>query len=103
MYAETVNAFGPVELGVGQAFAAQAAFVLANAQAYWDARLLGENMAQAMQSRSTIEQAKGVIIAGSGCTEDEAMQILIDQSQHQNVKLRDVAREIVNNAMRPRN
>jgi len=103
MYAEVERAFvDPDDVEVASAFASQAAFVLANAQAYWDARLLSENLEQAMRSRSTIEQAKGVIIATSGCTEDEAMQRLIEQSQHQNVKLRDIAREIVDNAMRRR-
>jgi GAF domain-containing protein len=100
MYAETERAFGPADVEVGNAFASQAAFVLANAQAYWDARVLSENMAQAMLSRAQIEQAKGIIIATSGCSADEAMDLLVTQSQHQNVKVRDLAREIVNNARR---
>jgi GAF domain-containing protein len=100
MYAETERAFGPCDVETGNAFASQAAFVLANAQAYWDARLLSENLEQAMRSRATIEQAKGIIISTSGCTEDEAMALLVQQSQHQNVKLREIAREIVDNAMR---
>jgi GAF domain-containing protein len=100
MYAESEGAFGAADCEVGSAFAAQAAFVLANAQAYWDARTLSENLAQAMVSRATIEQAKGIIIATSGCTEDEAMQLLVQQSQHQNVKVRDIAREIVENTTR---
>ena len=100
MYSETEQAFGAADLDVGNAFASQAAFVLANAQAYWDARLLSQNLEQAMLSRATIEQAKGIIIATSGCTEDEAMKVLVQQSQYQNVKVRDIAREIVDNAMR---
>ncbi len=100
MYSETERAFGSLDVEVGNAFASQAAFVLANAQAYWDARLLSENLGQAMRSRATIEQAKGIIISTSGCTEDEAMELLVQQSQHQNVKLREIAREIVDNAMR---
>jgi len=102
MYAEHVDAYSDDDIDAASGFVSQAAFVLANAQAYWDARLLSENLEQAMVSRSTIEQAKGVIIATSGCTEDEAMQLLIQQSQHQNVKLRDIAREIVDNAKRRR-
>jgi GAF domain-containing protein len=100
MYSETEAAFESEDLDVGAAFAAQAAFVLANSQAYWDARVLSENMAQAMQSRATIEQAKGIIMATSGCCPDEAMDLLVQQSQHQNVKVRDIAHEIVHNAMR---
>ena len=37
---------GSSDLEVGNAFASQAAFVLANAQAYWDARLLSQNLEQ---------------------------------------------------------
>lgn len=100
MYSETEGAFEPEDLEVGGAFASQAAFVLANAQAYWDARMFSENMTQAMQSRAQIEQAKGIIMGTSGCSADEAMSLLVQQSQHQNIKLRDIAREIVDNAMR---
>jgi GAF domain-containing protein len=100
MYSEEERAFAGADSEVANAFASQAAFVLANAQAYWDARMLSENMAQAMQSRAQIEQAKGIIMATSGCSADEAMDLLVQQSQHQNVKLRDIAREIVHNTMR---
>jgi AmiR/NasT family two-component response regulator len=81
-------------------FASQAAFLLANAQAYWDARTLSENLEQAMESRATIEQAKGIIMSTTRCNADEAMQLLIRQSQDQNIKLRELAAEIVRNASR---
>ena len=55
-----------------------------------------------MRSRATIEQAKGIIISTSACTEEEAMKLLVQQSQLQDVKLREIAREIVDNAMRRR-
>jgi len=100
MYAETENAFTDVDRDVGELFAAQAAFLLANAQAYWDARTLSENLEQAMVSRATIEQAKGIIMTTIGCGPDEAMQSLIRQSQDQNIKVRDLAQEIVRNASR---
>ena len=79
-------------------FASQAAFLLANAQAYWDARTLSENLEQAMLSRATIEQAKGIIMSSTGCDADEAFQMLIRQSQEQNIKLRDLADELVRNS-----
>ena len=100
MYAERERAFDGGDIEVASAFASQAAFLLVNAQAYWDARTLSENLEQAMLSRATIEQAKGVIIANTGCDAAGAMRLLIEQSQHQNVKLREVAHEIVENAAR---
>ena len=100
LYAEVEDAFSEQDQRLGELFATQAAFVLANSQAYWDARTLGENLEQAMKSRDTIEQAKGIIMATMHCDEHEAIRLLKEQSQSQNIKLRDVAAELVNNASR---
>jgi GAF domain-containing protein len=100
LYSEVERAYDEESRRVAMLFATQAAFVLANAQAYWDARTLSENLEQAMKSRAIIEQAKGAIMTTMGCDEDAAIQVLIDQSQRQNIKLREVADEIVRNASR---
>lgn len=100
MYAPTEEAFSERDVEIGMLFATQAAFLLANAQAYWDARTLSENLEQAMQSRAAIEQAKGIIMSSMGCGPDEAMEMLIRQSQEQNIKLRDLAVELVQNTAR---
>jgi GAF domain-containing protein len=100
LYAEAEDAFSEEDQRVAELFVTQAAFVLANAQAYWDARTLSENLQEAMKSRAVIEQAKGIIISTTGCDEDEAIRVLVQQSQSQNIKLRDIATEIVRNASR---
>lgn len=100
-YSRVEHAFGPAEAELGQRFADQAAFLLVNAKAYWDARSLAENLGEAMKSRAVIEQAKGIIIARTGGTGDDAFDVLRQQSQAENVKLRDIAAEIVRNAQRP--
>jgi hypothetical protein len=46
---------------------------------------------EALASRSTIDQALGVLMAQNRCTRDEAFGILRRASQHRNIKLRDVA------------
>jgi GAF domain-containing protein len=51
-----------------EVFARQSAIVLANAQVYWDARQLGENLQQAMRSRAVIDQAIGILLADGGRT-----------------------------------
>ncbi|HZX54482.1 MAG TPA: GAF and ANTAR domain-containing protein [Ilumatobacteraceae bacterium] len=102
LYAKTEQAFGAPDINTGQQFAMQAAFVLANAQAYWDSRVLSENLEAAMESRSVIEQAKGVIMNAQAKTADEAFDVLVAQSQHENVKLREIAKRIVTDASRPR-
>jgi AmiR/NasT family two-component response regulator len=54
----------------------------------------------AMEHRAVIEQAKGIIIGTSGCSPDEAFDLLRQQSQHMNRKIRDIAAEIVAAACR---
>jgi GAF domain-containing protein len=101
-YSTDEDAFAATDIEVGSTFAKQAAFVLANAQAYWDARTLSENLTQAMQSRAEIEQAKGIIMATAGLSADAAFEQLVKQSQHENVKVRDLATEIVRRSQRSR-
>ena len=48
-----------------------------------------------MESRATIEQAKGIIMAANHCSPDAAFDILRRASQNRNVKLRDIANDIV--------
>jgi GAF domain-containing protein len=100
LYAEVQGAFGDDDQRVAELFATQAAFLLANAQAYWDARTLSENLTQAMASRAEIEQAKGIIMATMGVDADAAFQQLRSQSQYENVKIRELAKEIVERAGR---
>ena len=89
------KAFSDEDVEVGIAFATQAAILLANAQAYWDAQQLSENVNAAMQSRAIIEQAKGILMGAQQCTADEAFQILVRISQRENRKLREIAEEFV--------
>jgi AmiR/NasT family two-component response regulator len=53
-----------------------------------------------MRSRAVIEQAKGMLMAAQGCDEDRAFKLLVQASQRENVKLRDIARRIVTSATR---
>ena len=64
--------------------------------AYWQAAQLSEQLTHAMQSRAVIEQAKGILMARSPhLTADEAFDLLRKASQRENVKLRDIAKRIV--------
>jgi len=53
------------------------------------------NMRRAMESRATIEQAKGILIERHKLTPDAAFTVLARASQRSNVKLRDVADHLV--------
>jgi GAF domain-containing protein len=75
--------------------ASHVAVALSNAMTYHDAAALAEHMRAAMESRSVIEQAKGVIMAQNRCDAQRAFDILRRASQGRNVKLRDLAHELV--------
>lgn len=62
---------------------------------HWTVANDASTIAAAMASRATIEQAKGVIMATTGCGPGEAFALLRDQSQSENRKLRDIAIEVV--------
>jgi GAF domain-containing protein len=98
LYARDVAAFDAQAEIDGADFAEQAAVVLLNAQSYWGALELTEQLQQALDSRPGIEQAKGIMIAREGCTPEEAFDILVRASQRTNVKLRDLAMSIVDRA-----
>jgi GAF domain-containing protein len=98
LYAGEPDAFSADDEALAAQFAVQAAVVLANAQAYWDAHLLSQNLATAMQSRAAIEQAKGILMGAQRCTADEAFQILVRASQRENRKLREIAEDMVKRA-----
>jgi GAF domain-containing protein len=98
LYSPKPHGFSQEDEDVASQFGVQAAIVLANAQAYWDAHLLSQNLAAAMQSRAVIEQAKGILMGAQRCSADEAFQILVRASQRENRKLREIAEEIVSRA-----
>jgi AmiR/NasT family two-component response regulator len=54
-----------------------------------------------MMSRACIEQANGILMERHKITEDEAYTILTHASQRTNIKLRDVAAELVRTGTLP--
>jgi len=56
---------------------------------------LARHLAEAMKSRATIEQAKGMQMAEKQLDADGAFALLVQISQRSNTKLRDVAATIV--------
>jgi GAF domain-containing protein len=100
MYSRHESAFGSAELVAGRHFAAQAGVVIAYARSYWNALELSRNLQSAMAHRAEIEQAKGVIMGATGATADEAFDVLVKQSQHENRKVRDIATELLASKVR---
>lgn len=53
------------------------------------------DLTAAMASRTTIDLAVGVIMGQNRCTQEEAVQILRAASSHRNIKLRELAADLV--------
>jgi GAF domain-containing protein len=97
-YSRREKAFSDLDAETAEMFAVHAAVVLANAHAYWRALEKAEQLEQALASRATIDQAKGVLIEQTGISPEEAFDLLRRASQRENRKLREIAAEIVKRA-----
>ena len=84
-----------------QAFASYAGVTVANAALYTSTAELAEQMRTAMQTRSVIEQAKGVLMERHGYSDYTVFKALSTLSQRSNRKLRDVAAAIVQSTRSP--
>src|SRR3954449_7709167 len=60
-----------------------------------DAITVVDDMRRAMQTRSSIDVAKGLIMATMGCDEQAAFHHLVSLSQRRHTKLHDLAAEII--------
>jgi hypothetical protein len=59
-----------------------------------------QNLQKALESRDLIGQAKGIIMVTMHCTAERAFELLVRQSQAENRKLLEVAREVTERAAR---
>lgn len=89
LYANRPHAFNEGDRAMAALFASHAAVALAAAQDR-------VNLERALASRDIIGQAKGILMAESHVTGDEAFDMLIRASQRLNKKLNTVAEDIVN-------
>lgn len=101
LYSTRPRAFTEDDEEIGRLFAHQAAIALENARTHRAAVTLAHQLREALDSRATIEQAKGVLMARHGCSADEAFDRLVGASQRENRKLRLVAHGVVESAQRP--
>jgi GAF domain-containing protein len=98
IYSRRPATFDDAAVRTAQDLSAYAGIVLNNANLYFNASSRAEHMQAAMASRATIEQAKGILMGGRRCDENEAFDILVRLSQQSGRKLRDVAAALVQQA-----
>lgn len=89
------HAFGDAETRRAEKFAENAAGALALGLRLVSYAALTDQLRESLASRAVIDQAVGVIMAQDRCGQDKAFSVLRSASQNRNLKLRQVAQEIV--------
>jgi GAF domain-containing protein len=95
IYAREPDAFDEECRSAATQFAPYAGVAVSNIEAYQNARTMADNLQQALESRATIDQAKGILMERYKVTADKAFQVLARISMTTNRKLRAVADELV--------
>ncbi len=95
LYAAAPQAFDDETLHRATLFTEEVARTIPAAVRLFEADERVSQLEEALASRSTIDQALGVLMAQNQCTRDTAFGILRRASQNRNVKLRDVAATII--------
>jgi len=89
------SAFNQSSFERAAGLAAGGGVVIANSNLYWQATELTDQPKEALESRAVIDQAKGILMAKERISPDEAFSLLLKTSQNGNVKVRDIALQIV--------
>lgn len=100
VYAHAKHAFGPDAARIGELFARPAAVSVHNAQILAQSQRLAAQLAEALTSRAVIDQALGIIMSRTGASAEEAFDRLRATSQSQHIKVAEVSRMLVEEAVR---
>ncbi|MBS3941423.1 MAG: GAF and ANTAR domain-containing protein [Actinobacteria bacterium] len=96
LYRLRPHSWGREELETAQLLADMASGYILNANQLDDAQTRSEeNLKRALESRDVIGQAKGILMAQHQLTAEAAFELLRRTSQDQNVKLRELAAQVV--------
>ena len=93
--------FDEATLELARGFADYAAVAVANAGVYASSQQLAHNLQRALESRALIDQAKGILMARHRVSPEAAFALLAERSQRANRKVRDMARDLVDEVQRP--
>lgn len=100
LYSEQPHGFADFDVALLRLYLTAASAAIANARRYNRARELATQLSQAMDTRAVIDQAIGVMMARTGMTAERAFAELSQRSQNTNVKLREIAAQLVANQHR---
>ena len=94
-YAGETHHFGERERDLGGSLSEEASRAVGLAVRLAEHTELNQNLSTALESRSVIDQAIGIVMGQSRCDAEAAFQMLRSASNHRNVKLRIIAADIV--------
>jgi GAF domain-containing protein len=95
LYGSTARAFSEVDRQLALLLAGQATIAITAALRHYDEITLSDHLRAALSSRSIIDQAIGIVMAQQRCSPDDAFGLLRAVSQQRNIKLREVAANLV--------
>jgi hypothetical protein len=95
IYSQNASAFDPFDAQLMRLYTAAAGQAISNAGRWQDSRETVTQLERALLSRSDIDMAKGAVIALHGCDPAGAFARLVDESQRRNIKVRDLAVEML--------
>jgi GAF domain-containing protein len=101
LFRTTATDLDAADIRAAQALADIAAIGILQERALREANALSEQLQHALNSRVTIEQAKGMVVSKLGIGMGEAFERLRGHSRHQNILLRDVAAAVIDGGLRP--
>jgi hypothetical protein len=101
LYARYPAAFGVVDRARATILVSLASLALSVAQSHEDEERRAENLNAALATRETIGEALGILMERERITADQAFDVLRRASQHLNIKLRDVAQNLVDTGESP--
>ncbi|MEJ7845424.1 MAG: GAF and ANTAR domain-containing protein [Acidimicrobiales bacterium] len=101
LYARLPGAFGATDRAKALIFATLAGIALDTAEERAGEERQIANLHEALRTRELIGQAQGILIERERITGDQAFDVLRRASQHLNIKIREVARTIVETGETP--
>lgn len=101
LYGTHTHGFRELDAALLELYTTAAEAALRNTRRYLDARRQVAQLHEALASRAVIDQAKGIVMAVHRISADEAFAMLVDQSQQEQRKLRDLAEQFVDETTRP--
>lgn len=95
LYAADAAFFTPELIDAAEAFAAEASTALQLAVEMSRHKNTAAHLRAAMEARTVIDLAVGIVMAQNKCGQDAAFEILRRASSNRNIKLRDLANQVI--------